>query len=541
MLNVINSKTGNKVLELKTAEDKSKKIDEAIEFSNSIKYFRRMQNNLNLSPSTQTDLKSLIKMYRDIYKFSDVANAVEDIVGSVVIMKDNKPFDLFIDDLVPKEVSLKLDKYFNMFNKYNDVSKNVYAICEQWYVDSIIFIYIKKDIENKKIDYVVLDATSVEMIQVHNTMVYRTKIYNPETKTTDTIELNESNSIIVDSGKYVNGQTIGYLYKAIKPANTLNWLKDAFLIYRLARSPQRIAFFIDAGKVSKDKQDQILQEVMDEYNNEFTFDSNTGKIDYDKSVMSIMDNYYMIRQENRNTEIQVIGGDMDLGEINDYKQFKSDLLESLNSSPSRFSTEETNSMPTTATEYLVKERRYYKFITKLQNLFKTIYELMFKHYVIFNNLMSENTYKQYENYINFKMFSDSAIETNIKNAELREAVTMFESLRLFTERASESKPDAIPVFSKMELIKKLFNKSDADIKKSIDEIIAEESNINLNKDIKPLPTDQDNQMGGMDMGIPPMGGDIGGMDMGIPPMGGAEPTQDFLEPTTGEEAVDIDF
>lgn len=537
MLQVINSETGKKVLELKTATEKRKEVNESIEFSNSIKYFKRMQNNLNLSPNHQTDIKSLIRMYRDIYRFSDVANAVEDIVDSVVILKENKPFDLVIDDLVPKEVSLKLDKYFKSFIKYNNIPKSIYAICEQWYVDGIMIIYVKKDEEKKKIDFIVLDSLNVDMVNVNNKMSYKTKLYNPDTGNNDTIVLDENNSIILDSGKYLNGTTIGYLFKAIKPANTLNWLKDAFLIYRLARSPQRLAFFIDAGKVSKDKQTQILQEVMDEYNNDFSFDSNTGKIDYDKSVMSIMDNYYMIRQENRNTEIQEIGGNMDLGEINDYKQFKSDLLESLNSSPSRFSAEETDSMPTTATEYLVKERRYYKFITKLQNTYKNIFEEMYKHYVVFNNFMSKNIFEQYQNYIHFKMFSDSAIETNIRNAELSEAIRMFDALKPYTKRADGNNPDNVPVFSKKELIKKLFNRSDADMKKAIEEIIAEENNPNYNKDVvvqQPQDNQTDSGMGGMDMGMDNMGG------MGMDDMQQDNNT-DFLEPAGNEEDMNIDF
>ncbi|MGZ7142685.1 portal protein, partial [Streptococcus pyogenes] len=40
---------------------------------------------------------------------------------------------------------------------------------------------------------------------------------------------------------------IGYLHRAVKPANQLKLLEDAMVIYRITRAPDRRVFYIDTG------------------------------------------------------------------------------------------------------------------------------------------------------------------------------------------------------------------------------------------------------------------------------------------------------
>ena len=55
---------------------------------------------------------------------------------------------------------------------------------------------------------------------------------------------------------------LSYLNKARKPLNQLRHLEDATVIYRLSRAPERRAFFIDVGGLSRSQAEQEFRQVI---------------------------------------------------------------------------------------------------------------------------------------------------------------------------------------------------------------------------------------------------------------------------------------
>jgi hypothetical protein len=226
--------------------------------------------------------------------------------------------------------------------------------------------------------------------------------------------------IFVESGlkNEETDQSIGYLYKAIVPYNNLKLMEDSLLIYRVSRSPERRAFYIDVGQLPKQKAEEYLKSLMNRFKTKLVYDSKTGTILDKKNVLSMVEDFWLPRRDGRGTEIQTLPGAENLGVIQDVTYFKRKLYQSLNVPISRFDEEKDSTFAFgRQTEINRDEFRFKKFIDKLRNKFVTLFEDLLKTQLILKKIIVEEDWKKIHNSIEW-IFTEDNYFVEYKEQEL---------------------------------------------------------------------------------------------------------------------------
>ena len=168
------------------------------------------------------------------------------------------------------------------------------------------------------------------------------------------------------------GTVLSYLHKAIRPANQLRMLEDSLVVYRVSRAPERRVFYIDVGNLPKAKAEQYLKDVMNRYRNKLVYDAKTGEVRDDKKYMSMLEDFWLPGRDNsKGTEISVLPGAMNLGELTDVSYFQEKLWQSLNIPVSRLRPETGITLGSSQTINR-DEIIFQKFSEKMRKRFSTL-------------------------------------------------------------------------------------------------------------------------------------------------------------------------
>lgn len=270
----------------------------------------------------------LVRRYRELSKYPEVAEAIEDIVNeAIVIDGDDKPVDLNLDDLkVSDSLKKKITEEFTKILTLLKFNSEGYEIFEQWYVDGKIYFHIILDEKHengikelrvidprkiKKIKNIIKEKlpTGIEIVkEVQEYYIYNEKGITDST--TSGVRLSVDSVVYCHSG-LIDSQTgliQSYLHKAIKPANQLKMLEEAVIIYRYTRAPERRVFYIDVGNLPKGKAEQYVTDMMNKFKNKLSYDAVTGELADSKRHLSMMEDFWMPRRGDRSTEITTLPG-----------------------------------------------------------------------------------------------------------------------------------------------------------------------------------------------------------------------------------------
>ena len=272
----------------------------------------------------------LIRRYREISKYADCDNAIEDIVNEAINIEEDKPGVSIVLDRLKMSDALK--------NKIREEFDNVLGILEfdekghdifrTWYIDGKVYYHILLDEKRP-------EAGIIEMRQIDPRKIRKIKnvIKEPGVNGIDIIRgvdeyylfndagITEQSAqgvkLALDSVVYVpsglvdgnTGLMLSYLHKAIKPVNQLKMIEDAVVIYRISRAPERRIFYIDVGNLPKLKAEQYVNDTMNRFRNKIVYDATTGEINDTKKHLSLMEDFWMPRREGgKGTEITTLPG-----------------------------------------------------------------------------------------------------------------------------------------------------------------------------------------------------------------------------------------
>jgi len=110
----------------------------------------------------------------------------------------------------------------------------------------------------------------------------------------------------------------------------LTLLEDAIMAYRIVRSPERRAFYIDVGNIPPEDVEQYMQRVMTQMKRNQIIDVNTGKVDLRYNPFSLEEDYYIpVRGGSSGTKIESVPGGQYTGDIDDVKYLRDKLFSAL--------------------------------------------------------------------------------------------------------------------------------------------------------------------------------------------------------------------
>jgi hypothetical protein len=390
-----------------------------------------------------------IKRYREISMMPDVDSAIDDIVNESIANLDGEPpikIDLErvkVSNNIKKEIEKEFQTVLDLMN-FSDRSYDYYR---RWYIDGRMYFHKVidtakpkqglKDVRYidprkiKKVRNITKEKdtkTGVEFIKnieeyfVYNergiatTQSNQVSNFSPNTQglkiTKDAICYTTSGLFDAD-----NNMVVSYLHKAIKPANQLRMMENSLVIYRLARAPERRIFYIDVGDLPKLKAEQYLKDIMNRYRNKLVYDAQTGEVRDDKKTMSLLEDFWLPRSNGgKGTEIDVLPGGQNLGEIADIEYFQKKLYQSLNVPFSRLQGESGMNFGRAA-EITRDELKFTKFIAKLRRRFSMLFDDLLKTQLVLKGIITEQDWDEFYRHIEY-VFTQDAYYTESKEQEM---------------------------------------------------------------------------------------------------------------------------
>lgn len=385
---------------------------------------------------TAKSTKDLINMYRMLVQGHEVDNAVNEIVNDAIVQEDNKDVvSLNLDSTgFSENIKTKIIEEFNTVQGLLDFNRKSNILFKDWYVDSRIFFHKIYGNDPKKgiAELRQLDPRNIEFIrEVHTedvagvklvkgykeyfiyenseTYTYGGKAYDPSSKIKiPRAAIAYAHSGLTDcSGNLA--KTIGYLHRAIKPANQLKLLEDAMVIYRITRAPERRVFYVDVGNMPAKKASQYVNGIMQSLKNRVVYDSTTGTVKNQKHNLSMTEDYWLMRRDGKSaTEVTSLPGAASMGEMDDVRWFNKKLYEALRVPLSRLPQEGGSTIIGGAgTEITRDELNFAKLIRHLRHLFEEILIDPLRSNLIMKKIITEKEWDNEKDNIRIAFQNDS--------------------------------------------------------------------------------------------------------------------------------------
>mgnify|MGYP001417867337 FL=1 len=360
-----------------------------------------------------------INSYRRLMGITEVENAVDDIINQAIVHEGNDPvvqIDLSktkFKDPTKKKIQEEFDNILRLLK----FQRNSTSIFRSWYVDSRIYFHNIVDPKNPKkgiIELRQLDPRNLRLVRenivkeengikvVKGTREYF--IYNTgdsgytlggRTFTNNTnLKIPYSAITFAHSGIYEecskNKNLIGYLHRAIKPANQMKLLEDSVIIYRVSRAPERRVFYIDTGRLPNKKAEATMRSIMNGLKNTATYDPSTGTISNRKNSLAMNEDYWLQRRDGKAvTEVSSLPGASGMNEIEDLKWFYNKLYMALRIPISRIPNESGGISFGMGSEITRDELNFMSFVRTLQNNIEPIFITPLKYNLVLKGILTE--------------------------------------------------------------------------------------------------------------------------------------------------------
>ena len=397
---------------------------------------------LDLDGDKAVDNYNLIQKYRAIAQYSEVDNAIENIVNEAIALDyDNEIVSLYLDNLEDVSDNIKDQMREEFTNILNMMNFNNYAhdIFRRWYVDGRIVYNLVVDEKNTKAgikDIRPIDAAKIRKVKEIDTKkdpatgasivtkqseyyIYDDKPDASVKSTTNAVRLSADSVVYVSSGLTDSSSSLvlSYLQKALKPVNQLRMMEDSLVIYRLARAPERRIFYIDVGNMAPGRAEGYIKDIMARYRNKLVYDSSTGDIRDDRKHMSLLEDFWLPRKEGgKGTEITTLPGGENLGQIDDIIYFKKRLYEALNVPLSRLESDNGFSLGRTS-EITRDELKFQKFIDRLRRRFSKLFLEILETQLILKNIITQQDWNKWHSDITIDYAQDNYF-SELKEAEI---------------------------------------------------------------------------------------------------------------------------
>lgn len=396
--------------------------------------------NFDWTADSQADL---INQYREIATHADVDYAIEDIINEMVsFSEDDEPVKLNLDNVesLADKTKERVQESFNKVCKLLALRETIHQKARSFYIDGRLAyqkVVDKQQAKKGLLGVIELDAKCIKKYRniqydEHNMTIADIKeffIYDEKKKFTDgsttttsvgqtrqfksALKLARESITYITSGMVDNktGMAIGWLHKAIRPANQLRMMENALIIYRITRAPERRVFYVDTGNLPKSKAEQYLSNLKSAYRNRMSYDPENGSFKDNRHLNTMQEDFWLPRSGNgKGTEVSTLSGGANLGDIEDVVYFLKRLYKSLNVPVSRLEQDAMASLGGRATEINRDELKFSKFVSKIRKRFNLMFKDLLKTDLILTNILTAQEWDEIEQEIEFIYAQDMYIE-----------------------------------------------------------------------------------------------------------------------------------
>jgi hypothetical protein len=481
--------------------------------------------------------------YRRMAAFSEVADCL-DAVCDEFINKDengkvvNIKFSGF--NKIESQEKLEIEKEFHKFSQNFNFEHKGWGYCRQLLTEGEIFFENIVHERNKDLGIIGVLNVPGELINPIYDNIQNNVIQNfifqkpinmtnnqpgqpnlpmPNPNPTNSLQHQlitfEGNQITyINSGIWNEDMSIRipHIEKGRRAYKQLSLIEDAIVIYRLVRAPERLKFIIDVGNMPPAKAEAYLKQLMQSYWSKKTYDpQNGGSAGNIYDPQSMLDSYWFAKRSGESgSDVQVLQGGQNLGELKDLMYFVTKLYNALGVPSTRLNPEDSYK---DGSEILREELRFAKMVLRMQYQFaKGLKDAFITHLKIRGWW---NEYKLHESYFDLEFCPPSSYFALRQNQNLELKIKNFESMasqdqisKTFAMRHYLELNDS-KISENMEWLRK-----DAALKWELDQIAS--TGPNWREHIEAAEK-ASSQAGGMEGG---MSGGAGGGGSAIPEFGG---------------------
>jgi hypothetical protein len=336
--------------------------------------------------------------------------------------------------------------------------------------------------------------------------------------------------ILGDDRKLPYGTSL--LEKARRIWKQLLLAEDAMLIYRTSRAPERRVFKVFVGNMDDNDVESYVQRVANKFKREQIVDSKTGNVDMRYNQMAVDQDYFIpVRDPGQGSPIETLPGGTNLGEIADIEYIQKKLVTALRIPKTFLGFEDVAGEGKTLA---LQDIRFARTINRIQ---KCMISELNKIAIIHLFLLG------FEDEIsNFTL----GLTNPSTQSDLLKIDVWKEKVGLYRDAVADPGTGISPV-SATWAKKHIFGFSDEEIRLDLQQQRIERA---VGEELKQTPLiikktglfdNIDKLYGSVSGGTttagappPPMGDDMGGMDMGIPP-----PAESGLAPESRDRNLNI--
>lgn len=418
---------------------------------------------------------SRIETYRQIAKTAEIDEVISDIVNETFIFqRDKKAFELdwYSNVEISDQLKEKIyDEFCNVYSvsNFDDIGMD---LLQNFYIDGrVVFQKIfdtkspKKGLRQivrldplnvVKVKYIPVRDRNTQMIdmsqikefyvysnkKIKNQKSYLENMYSNYDDIVDGVKLESNNISYVTSGltDSQTDMTIGYLDKAIIPYNNLKMMEQSMVIFRVVRAPMRRAFYVDVSSLPKNRAEQYMKSMSQQFRSKLNYNADTGSWVDQKSIINMIEDYFIPRfNDSKTTEIQNIEGQSSQEILEEVNYMQDKLYQSLNAPKSRYSDEGNVFVYGKSDQIQRDEYRFKKFVDRLRNRFMLAFDDFLKTQLILKEIISESDWEEIKKSYFWRFTEDNAF-IEYKDAEiLGSRVTTVTNMEQLIEKGYYSK------------------------------------------------------------------------------------------------------
>lgn len=443
-------------------------------YPNTGSFFDAESNTSLFGKSEMSDIifkqKNKIMTYRQLAMTPDVSDAIDEIVNEIIFSYDDQiPIKINIDEENEKLVKAITEK-FEKIIKISNVKRNLFQIVKRGYIDGQIIMHCAYDKNSTK-----GGIKSIKMIEP--CMLYfdiKTKTYKYMTEDKTVIFNKDDNNsysleelIREDFGLYDGKLNLSYLEYAIKPANMLKTLEDLLIPLRFSRSISRRVFNVDIGDLPAKRGAEVMRDYQNKFKYKKFYNNETGEVSNQQHITSMVEDYWFAnRSGGKGTTVDVLDESGNLGELGDVLYFARKLYRSMKIPSNRIdiNPEGDKDYSYDETRTTKEDMKFFMFISRLRQVFSSLFKEILKREVISTGIMSESEWDEKEDFISISFVNEN------KFIEKMKLDNFISKLEIYTT-ASEHQGK---LFSVNKVLKEIFRFSDEEIQEEFKEIQKEE-------------------------------------------------------------------
>jgi len=331
---------------------------------------------------SQYDFDKLRRLgeYRTMAAYSDVADCLDEIADELLFEDSGLYCKLKFNGFGDKETRNELSREFESFCNIFELKKRGWDLFRSFLIEGEL--WFENVIDRDHPEYGILGLIqlptelctpvyeNVQNTRLKNYLVKR-PVYNETTQEVDhddIIAFRKEQITYINSGlySYDTAFVLPHIERARRAYKQLSMMEDCLLIYRMARSPEKLVFNVDVGNMSPPQAERFMNRLMLNYNTRKTFDFNSGRPHQTYDAQSVTDALWIPKRNGtEGTQVTTLTSQANFNQLDDILYFKKQLYRSLYVPSSRLNQEGDPFKD--GNEITREELKFRRFIRRVQN------------------------------------------------------------------------------------------------------------------------------------------------------------------------------